>query len=242
MYGGSTGGWEALGAQVLYPDEYNGCWAACPDPIDFRGYTVIDIYKDGNAYWMEGPFLRVARPGRRNSLGHVNTTVEDMNRLELVLGTRGRSGGQWDIWEAVYSPAGEDGYPKRIWDKRTGVIDRAVAEHWKEHYDLGAILRRDWGKGLGRKLAGKIHLYVGEADNYFLNDAVYLVEEFLKTADPPYGGEVDYGARAEHCWNGDHTRPNAISRLRYVQMFAPKIVERISKSAPAGADLTSWRY
>jgi hypothetical protein len=242
MYGGSTGGWEALGAQVLYPDEYNGCWAACPDPIDFRAYTVIDVYKDANAYWMEGPFLRVPRPGRRNYLGHVNTTVENMNRLELVLGTKGRSGGQWDIWEAVYSPAGEDGYPKRIWDKRTGVIDRAVAEHWRENYDLGAILRRDWGKGLGRKLAGKIHLYVGEADNYFLNDAVYLVEEFLKTADPPYGGEVDYGARAEHCWNGDHTRPNAISRLRYVQMFAPKIVDRISKSAPAGADLTSWKY
>jgi hypothetical protein len=242
MYGGSTGGWEALGAQVLYPDEYNGCWAACPDPIDFRAYTVVDIYKDANAYWMEGPFLRVPRPGRRNYLGHVDTTVEDMNRLELVLGTKGRSGGQWDIWEAVYSPAGGDGYPKRIWEKRTGVIDRAVAEHWRENFDLGAILRRDWGQGLGRKLAGKIHLYVGEADNYFLNDAVYLVEEFLKTADPPYGGEVDYGARAEHCWNGDHTRPNAISRLRYVQMFAPKIVERISKSAPAGADLTSWRY
>jgi hypothetical protein len=242
MYGGSTGGWEALGAQVLYPDEYNGCWAACPDPIDFRAYTVVDIYKDANAYWMEGPFLRVARPGRRNHLGHVNTTVQDMNRLELVLGTKGRSGGQWDIWEAVYSPVGDDGYPKRIWDKRTGVIDRAVAEHWKENYDLGYILRRDWGKGLGRKLAGKIHLYVGEADNYFLNDAVYLVEEFLKTAEPAYGGEVDYEPRAEHCWNGDHTRPNAISRLRYVQMFAPKVVERISRSAPKGADLESWRY
>src|SRR5262245_17736204 len=243
MYGGSTGGWEALGVQVLYPDEYNGAFAACPDPIDFRAYTVVDIYKDTNAYWAEGPFKKVPRPGHRNYLGHVSATLEQANRLELVLGTNSRSGGQWDIWQAVYSPVGPDGYPKPIWDKRTGAIDKSVAEYWKEHYDLGDILRREWSKGLGRKLEGKIHLYCGDMDNYYLNNAVYLVEDFLKTTKEPfYAGVVDYGDRAEHCWNGDHTRPNAYSRLRYHQMFAPKIVERILKSAPAGADLKSWRY
>jgi hypothetical protein len=243
MYGGSTGGWEALAAQVLYPDEYNGCWAACPDPIDFSAYGVVDIYKDHNAYWREGPFLRVPRPGMRNWLGQVSITLEQMNRLELVLGTKGRSGQQWDIWEAVYSPVGADGYPKRLWDKRTGVIDREVAGYWRERYDLGHILRRDWSRGLGRKLAGKIHIYVGDMDNYYLNNAVYRVEEFLKQAsDPPYGGEVDYGDRAEHCWNGDQTRANAISRLRYHQMFGPKLVERMLESAPPGADVKSWRY
>jgi hypothetical protein len=243
MYGGSTGGWESLAAQILYPDEYNGCWAACPDPIDFRAYTVVDIYQDANAYFFEGPWKKVPRPAHRNYLGHLSATLEQVNRLELVLGTKGRSGGQWDIWEAVYSPVGKDGYPRRIWDKRTGAIDHEVAAHWKEHYDLSFILRRDWEKGLGQKLQGKLHLYVGDMDNYYLNNAVYLVEEFLKgTKNPPYGGEVDYGDRAEHCWNGDHTRPNALSRLRYPQMFAPRIVERILKSAPPGADLTSWRY
>jgi hypothetical protein len=166
-----------------------------------------------------------------------------MNRLELVLGTKGRSGGQWDIWEAVFSPVGPDGYPKRIWDKRTGVIDKAVAEHWREKYDLSHILRRDWEKGLGEKLRGKLYIYVGDMDNYYLNNAVYLTEEFLQsTRNPPYEGEVDYGDRAEHCWNGDHTRSNALSRLRYHQMFIPKAVERMLKTAPPGADLTSWRY
>jgi len=242
-YGGSTGGWEALAVQVLYPDEWNGCWAACPDPIDFRAYMTTNIYEDKNAYWAEGPFGRVERPGHRNWLGHVSATIRDMNRAELVRGTRGRSGGQFDIWEAVYSPVGEDGYPKRIWDRTTGVIDPKVAAHWKENYDLGHILRRDWSKGLGRKLAGKIHLYCGDMDNYYLNNAVYLVEDFLKaTSDPPYGGEVDYGDRAEHCWNGDHTRPNAYSRLRYIQMHAPKMLKRIEASAPPGADTKSWRY
>ena len=152
MYGGSTGGWEAMAAQIFYPDEYNGAWCACPDPIDFRSYTVVDIYKDTNAYWLEGPFLRVPRPGKRDYLGHVSGTIEQFNRMELVLGDKSRSGQQWDIWEAVYSPVGADGYPKRIWDKRTGVIDPQVAAHWRENYDLGYILRRDWSKGLGRKL------------------------------------------------------------------------------------------
>jgi len=241
-YGGSTGGWEALAVQVLYPEEYNGCFAACPDPIDFRAYTVVDIYEDKNAYYLDSEWKRTPRPGQRNSLGHVSATLGEVNRRELVLGTKSRSGQQWDIWEAVYSPVGPDGYPKRIWDKRTGEIDHEVAEHWRENYDLSHILRRDWAT-LGPKLEGKIHIYTGDMDNYYLNNAVYLTEEFLeKTEDPHYGGVVDYGDRAEHCWNGDHTRPNATSRLRYNQMFAPMIVERILKTAPPGADLTSWRY
>jgi hypothetical protein len=243
LYGGSTGGWESLAAQIFYPDEYNGSFAACPDPIDFRAYGVVNVYEDENAYSWKGPWKTVATPGHRDYLGHIQSTVEQMNRMENVLGTKTRSGGQYDIWQAVYSPVGGDGYPKPIWDKRTGVIDKEVAAYWKENYDLVNILRRDWSKGLGRKLEGKLHIYVGEADNYYLNNAVYLAEEFLKnTKDPYYAGEIDYEPRAEHCWNGDHTRPNAVSRLRYHQMFAPKIVERIEKSAPPGADLKSWRY
>ena len=242
MYGGSTGGWEALAAQILYPEEYNGAWGACPDPIDFRAYTVVNIYDHVNAYYADAPWKQIRRPGKRNYLGELSATVEDLNHMELALGDHSRSGGQFDIWEAVYSPVGKDGYPKPIWDKVSGQIDRSVAEHWRENYDLGHILRRDWGK-LGPKLEGKLHIYVGEADNYFLNNAVYLVEDFLKTTkNPHYGGEVDYEPRAEHCWNGDHTRPNAISRLRYHQFYAPKIVARIEKSAPKDADLTSWRY
>jgi len=242
MYGGSTGGWEALAAQIFYPDEYNGAWGACPDPIDFHAYTVVNIYDHKNAYRADATWKQTPRPGKRNYLGELAATIEEMNYMELALGTKSRSGGQFDIWEAVYSPVGQDGYPKPIWNKVTGEIDHAVAAHWRENYDLGHILKRDWSK-IGPKLAGKLHIYVGEADNYFLNDAVYLVEDFLKaTKNPHSAGEVDYEPRAEHCWNGDHTRPNAISRLRYHQFYAPKIVDRILKSAPTGADLTSWRY
>ncbi|MBS1682323.1 MAG: hypothetical protein JST48_11475 [Bacteroidetes bacterium] len=241
-YGGSTGGWEALAVQLFYPDEFNGCFAACPDPIDFRAYCLVDLYKDKNAYWYESDFKKLPKPAHRNYLGQIQNTMEETNHYELALGTHSRSGQQWDIWEAVYSPQGEDGYPKRIFNKETGEIDRDVANYWKENYDLRYILERDW-KTLGPKLQGKIHIYCGDMDNYYLNNAVYLMEDFLKkTKSPFYGGEVDYGNRAEHCWNGDQNNPNYVSRLRYNTLYLPKILKRISESAPKNADLKSWKY
>jgi hypothetical protein len=242
LYGGSTGGWEALAVQVKYPDEYNGCFAACPDPIDFRAYCLTNIYEDENAYYYESGHKQLEVPSRRDYLGHISSTVRESNHLELALGDKSRSGGQWDIWEATYSPMGDDGYPKRIWDKYTGEINPDVASYWKENYDLRYILERDWEK-LGPKLRGKIHIYCGDMDNYYLNNAVYLMEEFLEsTNDPYYEGEVAYGDRAEHCWNGDPELPNHLSRLRYNSMYVPKIVNRILETAPPGADLDSWRY
>lgn len=241
VFGGSTGGWEALAVQTFYPDEYNGAWVACPDPIDFRAYTVVNIYEDTNAYFTGNRWKRTPRPGQRNYLGHVSTTLEQTNQRELALGTNSRSGDQWDVWQSVYSPVGADGYPKPIWDKRTGKIDPSVAAYWRENYDLSYILRRDW-KTLGPKLRGKLRIYVGDMDNYYLNNAVYLAEDFLRSAQPAADAVVDYGDRDEHCWNGDQTRSNAYSRLRYPQMVLPWAVERMLTTAPAGADLRSWRY
>jgi hypothetical protein len=242
LYGGSTGGWEALAVQVKYPDEYNGCFAACPDPIDFRAYCLTNIYEDENAYYAASNHKTIEVPSHRDYLGNVSVTVRESNHLELVLGDNSRSGGQYDIWEAAYSPQDEDGYPKRLWDKTTGDIDHKVAEFWRENYDLRYILERDWDK-LGEKLKGKINIYCGDMDNYYLNNAVYMMEDFLEsTTNPYYDGEVDYGDRAEHCWNGDQDNPNHISRLRYNSMYVPKIMKRILESAPTDADLTSWRY
>ena len=242
VYGGSTGGWESMAVQMFYPDHYNGAFIACPDPVDFRAYTHINLYEDTNAFFRQGPHTQVAQPGERDYLGRTLATVQDMNQYELALGSHARSGEQFDIWQAVYGPVGIDGYPQPIFDKETGEIDHKVAAYWKEHYDLTAILQRDWA-ALGPKLQGKLNIYVGTFDTYFLNDAVYLLEDFLKTAkNPPYSGEVQYGDRAEHCWNGDPALPNAYSRLHYNTMYLRKILDRIAKTAPPGADITSWRY
>lgn len=242
MYGGSTGGWEALAAQVFYPKEYNGAYAACPDPIDFRHYMTINLYEDKNAYYLESPFKKTLRPGHRNYLGHVSATVKDMNLKELALGNKSRSGDQFDIWEAVFSPVAKDGYPARIWDKKTGIINKDIVSYWKENYDLTHIIQRDWNK-IGKDLEGKIHIYVGDMDNFYLNNAVYTAEDMLKKLqNPPCNCVVDYGDRAEHCWNGSHELPNYISRLRYHEMFILKWVKDLDKRVPSTADLKSWKY
>ena len=240
-YGGSTGGWEALATQVFYPDMYNGAFAACPDPIDFRAYTLINLYADDNAYALKGEASRVERPAFRNYLGEVTATQRDMNYMELVQGDHSRSGQQYDIWQAVFGPAGADGYPRPVFDKLTGKIDHDTVAYWRDHYDLSWIIQRDWAS-LAPKLKGKIHVYVGNGDNYYLTDSVYFAQDRLESLKPAYDGEVAYGDRAEHCWNGDPTQPNAYSRLHYNTQYLPKILDRIARSAPPGADLTSWRY
>ncbi len=240
-YGGSTGGWEALATQVFYPDMYNGAFAACPDPIDFRAYTLINLYQDKNAYALKGEASSVERPVFRNYLGEVFATQRDANYMELAQGDRSRSGGQYDIWQAVFGPVGADGYPKPIFDKVSGEIDKNVADYWREHYDLSHIIARDWAT-IAPKLRGKIHIYVGNGDNYYLTDSVYFAQERLESLQPKYEGTVAYGDRAEHCWNGDAKLPNAYSRLHYDFQYLPIILERIKTASPAGADLTSWRY
>ena len=245
MYGGSTGGWESLAVQIFYPDHYNGAFVACPDPVDFHAYSTTDLYNQKNIFYLPGAHKQVEQPAMRNYLGQTLISVRDNVAYEAALGDHGRSGEQFDIWQAVYSPVGPDGYPQSIFDKATGEINHTTAAYWREHYDLNAILQRDWAT-LGPKLQGKLHLYVGSDDTYMLNNAVYLMEDFLKTTGTPghgvpYEGEVKYGPRAEHCWNGDPTLPNALSRLHYNTMYLPKIMERIQKTAPANADM-SWKY
>jgi hypothetical protein len=237
VYGGSTGGWETLASQVFYPDFYNGAWVFCPDVVDFRAYMTMNLYEDKNAFWMEGPFGKSPRPAMRQPDGLILSTMETMNRYELVQGTKGRSGEQLDIWQAVFSTAGEDGYPTPIFNKRTGEIDHRVAEYWKEHYDLSHIMQRDWAT-LGPKLAGKLHFYVGDADSFYLDRAVHLLDEFMETTtDPYYRGSFEYGARKPHCYTGSYDPAVGLN-----QHYIPEMVKHMEQTAPKGADLTSWKY
>jgi hypothetical protein len=237
VYGGSTGGWESLASQVFYPDFYNGAWVFCPDVVDFRAYMSTNLYDDKNAFWIESPLARIPRPSVRQPDGLILSTMEQMNRYELVQGTHGRSGEQFDIWQAVFSTVGDDGYPKPIFNKRTGEIDHEVAKYWKEHYDLSAIMQRDW-KTLGPKLAGKLHLYVGEADTFYLDRAVHLLKDFLEsTTDPYYHGTFDFGVRKPHCYPGDYDPAVGLN-----QHYWPEMVKHMEQTAPAGADLKSWKY
>jgi hypothetical protein len=242
VYGGSTGGWAALASQIFYPDDFNGSWGLCPDPVDFRAYQLVNLYEDKNALWIDGSFSRVPRPYAREIDGTVTTTMDREDRRELVLGTRGRSTDQLGVWQAVFGPAGEDGYPKPIWDPVTGVIDHGVAAFWRDHYDLRFILERDW-QTLGPKLVGKLHITVGTRDNNYLDNAVRLLDDFLKnTNNPYYAGDIEYGPDQPHCFTGDARENWRVGAMTLVQRILPKAVAWMEKTAPAGADTKSWKY
>jgi len=229
LSGGSTGGWIALAHQVFYPDFYGGSFASCPDSVDFSYHQIVNIYKDANAYVVDTGWLKIDRPTERRPDGNIVSMMKDENHYELTVGDKSRSGGQWDIWEATYSPVGADGYPTRVWDKQTGAIDHAVADTWKK-YDLLDVLRTNWAT-LGPKVAHKINVYVGDQDSYYLNDAVENLNAFLTSAaNPKWTGEIVFQRKAPHCWG-----PSAPELLQ-------KMTAQIEKYAPAGADKTSWRY
>jgi hypothetical protein len=198
--GGSTGGWVSLALQIFYPDFFTGAWSYCPDGVDFRGFQLVNVYEDANAYVNRRGF---ERPSARELNGDVRFTMRHELQMENMLG-RGdswtMSGGQWGAWNATYGARGSDGRPVPLWDPGTGEIDRTAADHWKQ-YDLRMILERDWPQ-LAPKLAGKINIWVGEADNYFLNNAVHMLDESLAKVQPPYGGRIVYGPGRGHCWVG----------------------------------------
>jgi hypothetical protein len=242
-FGGSTGGWEALATQVFYPDFYNGTWAACPDPVDFHAYQNIDLYNDTNAFVRKGDFAEIPIASDRKPDGSITALTGDEYAFEYVLGTHGRSTEQWDIWQAVFSPAGADGYPAQIIDPVTGDIDKKVLAYWHDHYDLTAILKRDWPT-LGPKLEGKLYLAVGDGDTYFLNNAVHLLQKELdSTRNPHSDATFQYGPGMPHCYTGgpsEYTMQE--NNADWVQRVLPQMVDHMLSTAPAGADTKSWRY
>jgi len=198
--GGSTGGWVALALQIFYPDSFNGAWSFCPDSVDFRSFQLVNIYDDDNAYTNRHGF---ERPGARDVSGEVRYTMRHECQLENVLGlgdSWAHSGAQWGAWNATYGPKGPDGRPVPIWNPTTGAIEHKAAAHWKT-YDLRRVLEENW-TALGPKLEGKLHIWVGEADDYFLNNAVHRLDTFLSRAHPPYKGSITYGPGQGHCWMG----------------------------------------
>ena len=229
LSGGSTGGWESLALQIFHPDYFGGTFSYCPDPVDFHYFELVNIYDWNNAWHREAGFRRIEIPGERQADGLVLSTMREQLRYERALGSRGRSGEDWDCWQAVYGPVGDDGYFRPLFDPKTGAIDHEVAAYWREHTDLNAYLQKRWSE-IGARLAGKLHIWTGEMDTYYLNDAVHLLEEFLSSAKPEYGGSIVYGPRQPHCWTGPESRT---ARFR-------QIADYVASRAPAGAD-RSWR-
>jgi hypothetical protein len=234
LSGGSTGGWESFALQIYHPEFFGGAWIYYPDPIDFRRWGLIDIYHDDNAFHPPGArWVIPERPMFRSTDGQVLITERQQGQLEAVLGSHGRSAEQQEAWEAVYGPVGEDGYPKPLWNKSTGAIDHSVAAYMRDHgFDLGAYLQKHWTT-LGPQLVGKLHFYAGDMDNFYLNMAVYQVEDFLRTTqNPHYTGSFEYGRPLK----GHGFRPTSTGDMLRV------MAEHIAKNAPAGTSTAAWNY
>ena len=223
LSGGSTGGWISFALQVFQPDFFGGTFSLCPDALDFRAQHLVNVYAHKNAYYTDYDWLRVERPVLRGTDGQVQEMMKNENHYELAVGDKCRSGGQWEIYMACYGPVGEDGYPQEVWDKLTGEIDPEVARYWKEHFDLRFYLEQNWEE-LGKKLKGKLHIYVGDMDSYYLNNAVVFMETFLEsTKDPYYDGVVEYGDREPHCWG---PRGAELLKLMYEHIQKMKNLKR----------------
>ncbi len=228
LAGGSTGGWEAMALELFHPDFFGGTWVYCPDSLDFSDIEGIDIYKDKNAFYKEFEWRKVPTINSREINGQIRQTSEERNRFELVNGTHGRSGEQLDIWSAVFGPLGDDGYVKPMWDKRTGEMHPEVAAYWKEHYDLRYYMEKNW-YALGPKIVDKLHVFVGDADNFFLNNSTRKLQEWMKTTkDPHYEGSFVYGAAKGHCYSGP------VGNSERLKEMAQYILSKMPSDAIAG--------
>ncbi len=233
LTGGSTGGWEALAMQIFHPDFYGGAFAYSPDPVTFVNVEGIDIYKDENAFYKQHEWRRVPIANTRSVTGEVRLTSQQRNTFELVSGTRGRSGEQLDIWSAVFGPLGADGYFQPLFDKRTGVIDRSVAEYWRENFDLVHHLKKNWAS-LGPKLVSKLHVYCGDMDDFYLNVAVKELEVFLKsTENPHYPGVFVWGDGQGHRFGREFS--TEAERIR-------RMAEHVLASRPEGEAHAWWEF
>jgi pimeloyl-ACP methyl ester carboxylesterase len=168
--GHSSGGWSSLWLQVTYPDFFGGVWSTAPDPVDFRDFQRINIYKPGANMFVdeEGKPRPIAR-----ARGKAVLYYKPFSDMEDIIG----HGGQLPSCEAVFSPRRTPSHPLKLWDRKTGAIDPETAKAW-EKYDIRLVLERNW-KPLGPKLAGKLHVYMGGDDTFYLDGATALLKESL---------------------------------------------------------------
>jgi hypothetical protein len=243
LMGGSTGGWESLALQIYHPDFFGGAWAVSPDPVDFHDYGTPDAYADTNAFILGQPtpgslstvseWFHPERPLLRGNDGQTLLTVRQLSRLENVLGSRGRSGEQFEAWDAAWGPIGDDGYPVPLWNKKTGHINHEVISYMEDHgYDLRGYLAQHWAD-VGPLLIDRLHIDIGDMDNFYLNLGVYDLQAFLNLTNHPHvPGDFRYG-RPEKGHGWQHATTATILR----EMGAA-----IVRHAPATENTRAWNY
>jgi S-formylglutathione hydrolase FrmB len=181
LQGHSSGGWATLWLQTRYPGIFGGTWSTSPDPSDFHFFSTIDLYAPHANFYRtpEGTLHPMLR-----DQGKPHATMQQLAQAEQVLGDYG---GQLASFEWVFSPRGPDGHPAPLFNRTTGEIDPKVADYWREHYDIVERLKTSWNT-IGPDLKGKIHLFVGTDDTFYLDGAAHSLESTLDHL----GGEAQF--------------------------------------------------
>ena len=186
LNGHSSGGWATLQLQINYPKIFGGTWSTSPDPSDFHEFTNADLYApNANMYRRaDGSSVPIMRDN-----GKVVATMEELARLEDVLGPYG---GQLASFDWVFSPKGPSGAPEPMFDRVTGQVHPEVVAYWRDHYDLAHIVESTWAQR-GPDLKGRIHLIVGTADTFYLDQSAHKFEGVLNRlgADPHFSYVAD---------------------------------------------------
>lgn len=208
--GCSTGGWVSMALQILYPDYFNGAYSLSPDSPSFRAFQLVNIYEDDNAFLSASG---MTRPSARETNGDPKFSIADEVRMEAVIG-RGdsyvTSGKQWGAWNAVYGQPDEDGNPIPIWNQITGEINPAVAASWRA-WDLDFYVRENW-PSIGSDLAGKLHFWMGDMDNYYLTNGLRFLEETLNVMEAP-------AADAQFNWMPYHGHCGFGTQVHYIDVL-----------------------
>lgn len=202
--GCSTGGWVSLALQLYYPDLFGGTYSYSPDPVHFGQMQLIDLYEDKNAFQTPSGLVR---PSMRSTLGDPIFSIQQEIGVENVVGrsnTFVNSGEQWGAWNALYSPRDEEtGLPRPVFHPVTGEIYPDVVEHWKK-YDLLEHVKNNWNE-IGPKLQGKIYVWMGDMDQFYLNNALRSFDDYLsKTEAPQSDSVIEFTPQKGHCTNYSH--------------------------------------
>jgi hypothetical protein len=238
LTGKHSGGRAALALQLLHSDFFGGVWTFHPWPFNYQRWTTLDIYASDNAYLVKSDdlpegvrtiadWIPLERPIARTIDDVPFVTLRQLSQHDAVMA--GMAGGDpIGADDAINGPVGENGYPKPLWDRTTGKIDREVAGYWREHGDIAHYAQKNWTR-IGPDLLGKLHVYIGDRDVFYRDLGVRAFEAFLKsTQNPHYEGSFIYGPL--------NSGSQPITNVELVRIMA----DHIASNAPKGASRV-WR-
>jgi hypothetical protein len=180
LTGHSSGGWSSLWLQLRYPGTFGACFSSAPDPVDFRSFQGIDLYRDTSVFsdadGKERPSFRTVLA---DAFDKVRMTIRQEAGMERVLGPARDSGEQWDAWSAMWSAVDpRTRLPKPMFDDVAGTIDRGTVTADWSRFDIGRLLREDTDR-VAPILRTRVRLLCGDRDNFYLDGAVRLLRDDL---------------------------------------------------------------